>query len=59
MTLNGIRYIVAEMKYYTGSYDSLMVNLQLVPYAKLDPIMYYFDPPAVKAKRKRRKAKKK
>jgi hypothetical protein len=37
----------------------MMVKLQLVPYEKVDPILYYFDPPVIKAKRKRRKAKKK
>jgi hypothetical protein len=59
MTLAGKRYIVAEMQYYTESYDSLMVKLQLVPYDKVDPILYYFDPPVIKAKRKRSKSKKK
>jgi hypothetical protein len=59
LTFAGKRYIVAEMQYHTGSYDSLMVSLQLAPYANIDPILYYFDPPVIKAKRKRRKAKKK
>ena len=59
MTFAGKRYIVAEMQYYTEAYDSMMVKLQLVPYEKVDPILYYFDPPFIKAKRKRRKVKKK
>jgi hypothetical protein len=59
ITLQGKRYIVASMSYYPSSYDSMMVNLQLAPYAHLDPILYYFDPPIIKAKRKRQKAKKK
>ena len=58
ITLAGKRYIVSEMSWTPSSYGSLSVNLLLSSYESIDPILYYFDPPVIKAKRKRRKAKK-
>jgi hypothetical protein len=59
ITMFGKRYIVSEMDYTTSPDGSLDVGLLLQPYGNLDPVLYYYAPPVIKAKRKRTKVKRK
>ncbi len=54
----GRRYIVAEHTCYQNP-EGISLNIRAVAYENCDPMIYAFDRPTPKPKRKLRKAKKK
>jgi hypothetical protein len=60
VTLFGQQWLVTEMS-YVGHFENggMTLTLGLEPFGERNPILYYYNPPVIKPKRKRRKAKKK
>lgn len=57
IVLYGKRYLVAEMTTEQMNQGGIMLRAQLVPYEKVDPILYYAAPKPAKRSRKKRKTK--
>lgn len=54
LVVGGKRYLVVEMKSWQMNQDCLKLEVQLIPYEKVDPILYYATPKPAKRAPKRK-----